>query len=278
MGVFGGFFVVPMDSFIQIASPKEYRGQMVAAANFMAFIGVLTSSALLYLFSERYHLTANQGFIGIGIITFFATILFTLLVLDYFVRFLSLVMSRIFFKMRLSGKKNMPSSGPVLLLCRHTSWVNAMLLLATQRRGMRFIIKCKDDRFRWLAPLYRLMKIIPITNNDGPFYTAQLLKDIQRGFRRNFSVCIYIHDDEEKEKPVHYDPVQQILNETSCPVIPVWAKQKTRSQSFSRAIRRFFKFRGRTRAMITFGKELSRRKSFLTMYRALVDGDSIPQK
>ncbi|MBT4444534.1 MAG: MFS transporter [Waddliaceae bacterium] len=272
LGVFGGFFIVPVDSFIQITSPKEYRGQTLATMNFMSFIGVLCASMLLMLFSEKFALTPNQGFIGMGLITLFVTLIITITILDYFVRFLSLVVSNILFRVRLNGKKNVPASGPVLLICRHSSWVNAMLLLATQRRGMRFIIKCKND-YRWLAPLYRIMKIIPITNNDGPFHTAQLLKDIHRGFRRDFSVCIYINDNEDEEQPFRHNPIQQILNEPSCPVVPVWTTQKNRSQRFSCAFKRFFRFRGRTRAMITFGKEISRKKTSLEIYHSLINED-----
>ena len=273
LGISGGFFIVPLDAFIQIASPNEYRGQTIATKSFLSFIGVLAASVVL-IFTKKLGFTANQGFIAMGMITFVITITLTMLILDYFVRFMTLVMSKILFKVRATGANRVPSTGPVLLLCRHSSWVNAFLLMATQRRGMRFIIKCKRDRFRWLAPIYRLMKIIPVTDSSGPFYMTTLLKDIRRGFNRDFSICIYIHEDHDEEDTKtakRYNPVQQLLNEIECPVIPVWVKQKNRSQQFVKVLKRFFKLRGRTKATIAFGAEFSRDRTFTDMYKKLLE-------
>lgn len=44
LGIFGGLFIVPFDSFIQIFSPNEKRGQIIAANNFLSFCGVLLAS------------------------------------------------------------------------------------------------------------------------------------------------------------------------------------------------------------------------------------------
>ncbi|MEM7174868.1 MAG: MFS transporter [Chlamydiota bacterium] len=64
LGVFGGFYVVPFDSFIQRFSPDKKRGQIVAASNFLSFCGVLIAPLMLFLFSEIFHLTAAQGFLA----------------------------------------------------------------------------------------------------------------------------------------------------------------------------------------------------------------------
>ncbi len=63
LGLFGGLYIVPFDSFIQRFAPGQRRGQIVAAANFLSFCGVLVAPLLLYLFSETFELSAAQGFI-----------------------------------------------------------------------------------------------------------------------------------------------------------------------------------------------------------------------
>lgn len=69
IGVFGGLFLVPCDSYIQFASPDDARGQNVATNNFGGFVGVLIASGLIYLLSEILGLSANMGFVILGFLT-----------------------------------------------------------------------------------------------------------------------------------------------------------------------------------------------------------------
>ncbi|MDR3624128.1 MAG: MFS transporter [Chlamydiales bacterium] len=76
LGAFGGIYLIPLDSYIQAASPNNKRGQNVAANNLMGFTGVLFASFLLYLIGNILGFSANIGFMCIGIITAFVTLLF----------------------------------------------------------------------------------------------------------------------------------------------------------------------------------------------------------
>lgn len=76
LGILGGFYAVPFDSFIQRFSPDKKRGQIVAAANFLSFCGVLLAPLMLFFFSEILHLTAAQGFLAsAGVILIFVLFL-----------------------------------------------------------------------------------------------------------------------------------------------------------------------------------------------------------
>lgn len=69
LGLFGGMFIVPMDSFIQIDAPKEKRGQIIGANTFLSFFGVLVASFLLFILEPFESFSAVLGFIIIGICT-----------------------------------------------------------------------------------------------------------------------------------------------------------------------------------------------------------------
>ncbi len=69
LGFFGGVFIVPFDSFIQMNSPDESRGQVIGASNFLSFLGVLVASFALYLFGDVFAIKASSGFGIISVIT-----------------------------------------------------------------------------------------------------------------------------------------------------------------------------------------------------------------
>jgi|GEM_PF-455873 len=80
VGFFGGLMVVPLDSFIQTFAPHKYRGQVVAASNFLSFVGVLCAPIAIRILNGTLGLTAVKSFIIIG----FLTLAFTLIVIRQF--------------------------------------------------------------------------------------------------------------------------------------------------------------------------------------------------
>ena len=70
IGVFGGMYLIPLESFIQVASPDKRRGQIIAASNFLSFACVLLAAFALYLFNEKLGLTAAKSFAAVGFLTF----------------------------------------------------------------------------------------------------------------------------------------------------------------------------------------------------------------
>jgi acyl-[acyl-carrier-protein]-phospholipid O-acyltransferase/long-chain-fatty-acid--[acyl-carrier-protein] ligase len=76
LGFFGGIFLIPLDTYIQAASPIKERGQNVACNNFMGFLGVLIASLLLYIIGQVMQLPANDGFTFLAIVTSIITIIF----------------------------------------------------------------------------------------------------------------------------------------------------------------------------------------------------------
>lgn len=108
LGMFGGMYEIPLDSYIQIASPKKNRGQIVATTNFFSFVGVLMSSGLLFLSSEVFGVQADKAFTIIGSITLGITALMTFQYFDYLTRFICSILSRLHFQTTYTGLENIP--------------------------------------------------------------------------------------------------------------------------------------------------------------------------
>lgn len=80
VGFFGGLMVVPLDSFIQTHAPEEIRGQVVAASNFLSFVGVLFAPIAIRILNGTFSLSAVHSFVVIGAIT----LAFTLFIIRRF--------------------------------------------------------------------------------------------------------------------------------------------------------------------------------------------------
>lgn len=89
LGVCGGFYIVPTDSFIQLHTPKEHRGEMIGSSNVLAFIGVMMGSLLISILGDGFLLTPKQGFGIVGFLSFVLAFVLWRLVGSYTVKIAS---------------------------------------------------------------------------------------------------------------------------------------------------------------------------------------------
>ncbi len=251
-GMFGGMYEIPMDSFIQIESPNESRGQIIAATNFVSFFGVLLAAGLLYVNTEILGFSAAKGFTIIGVITLFVNLIVTYQFFDYLTRFLGTMLSRLHFQTTYYGSSNIPTT-PAIYICTHTAWNDTLLMLSGQRRRMRFFIKQENKtKPHWLSQFYRLLSVVSIPSIDPLQNDGHSMKSIQGTLKLGLSVCIFT------DQPNVFDEVKKIRsselfqNIGDYPLIPVTI-EKGEKHKQPRFFRRLYnKFR--VPASIIFGQ------------------------
>ncbi len=244
VGLFGGMYEIPLDSYIQVSSPRKFRGQIVAATNFLSFFGVLCASALLYLLSEVFGLSSDQAFTIVGSLTLVVTIAVTFQFFDYLTRFVCMILSRLHFRTTYQGLNHIPDT-PAVYVCTHTAWNDTLLLLGAQRRRMRFFIQHEQGHSKWLHRLYRLLKVVLIPEIEPLEKNPECLSAIKKTLDKGISVCIFINEpdlDAEIEKLKHSYSFREILDETHYPMIPVTiekGEKHSQARFFTRLLNKF---------------------------------------
>jgi len=74
LGLFGGFYAVPLNALIQHRPPPEQKGGVIAAANLLSFIGVFLSAGMYFTLSSIVGLRPNELFFAGAAMTLAATI------------------------------------------------------------------------------------------------------------------------------------------------------------------------------------------------------------
>jgi acyl-[acyl-carrier-protein]-phospholipid O-acyltransferase/long-chain-fatty-acid--[acyl-carrier-protein] ligase len=223
LGLLGGIYLIPLDSYIQIASPKQYIGQAIAANTFLSFFGVLCASGLLYLLTAVFDINADKGFTVVGTLTLAVTIISAYQFFDYVTRFIGMLLSRLHFKTTLHGKENIPDV-PTLYMCTHTAWNDTLLLLGVQRRRVRFFIEHEKEHSKWLKRLYRLLRVVLIPEIEPIENSKDSLVAMKNALNNGVSVCIFIDKPDvtqEFEKLKNTTLVREIFQETQCPMVAI---------------------------------------------------------
>ncbi|MBW8034960.1 MAG: MFS transporter [Planctomycetes bacterium] len=191
MGISAGLFVVPIHAFIQLRSPAEKRGRILAASGFLGWVGVLCASGLIILFTNVFEVTSQQLFIILSVMTLVLTVITVVLLPDFLVRFLVLLLTRICYKIKIKGLENVPEDGGVLLVSNHVSWADAVILSATQQRRIRFVMDKAIYEGHWLRWVFKLMKVIPISPKDSPKKLIASFREARAAMDEGDIVCIF---------------------------------------------------------------------------------------
>ena len=222
MGIGGGFYIVPLNTYVQDTVEEEHRGEVIATANFFSFCGVFIAAGLL-LGLGMIGIGAAGSFAFLGIITLGLTIAVVWVLPDFLIRFIGLVMARVIYRLETVGIENVPLKGGALLVCNHISYVDAGLLGATHQRRIRFVMEREFYGNPILNWLFRLMQAIPISQNDPPKEIVRSIQAARRALDEGYLVCIFA---EGMLTRTGYTMefkrgVEHIVKGTNYPVIPI---------------------------------------------------------
>jgi acyl-[acyl-carrier-protein]-phospholipid O-acyltransferase/long-chain-fatty-acid--[acyl-carrier-protein] ligase len=224
LGISAGLFIVPLQAFVQQKSPRDRLGEILACSNFLNFLGVALAAVIFLWLTKGLGMTAQGCFVVNGLMTaILATAAFMVLP-DFIVRFMNLILTRIIYRLRTIGLENIPVTGPALLVSNHVTWSDALIISATQQRRIRFIMERSIYRNRWLNPLFRLMRVIPISANDSPHQLEAALQTAKHALDDGALVCVFPEQRLTRNGNLlrFKSGIEHILKGTNHPLIPVY--------------------------------------------------------
>jgi len=224
MGVSSGLFIVPIQTFIQIRSPAAQRGQILAASNFLGWLGVLAAGVLIYTLNGIFKLSASQMFLVLGLLTLIPALATIFMLPDFLARFIAVMLTRFCYKIKIVGAENVPLESAGLLVSNHVSYVDAFLLLATGQRRIRFVIEKKYYKKWWILPFVKLMKVIPISATDPPRQLVESFQLARKALDDGFLVCIFAEGIMSRSGMMagFKAGFERIMRGSTAPIIPVY--------------------------------------------------------
>lgn len=154
IGMFGGFFIVPLYALVQVRSATEHRARIIAANNILnalfMVVGAVAAGALLgagmtipWLFAVAAVCNAVVALYIYGLIP------------EFLLRFLAWLLVHGAYRLEKRGIDHIPVEGPAVLVCNHVSLVDVLVIMAASPRPVRFLL---DERFFRLPILGSLLR------------------------------------------------------------------------------------------------------------------------
>jgi acyl-[acyl-carrier-protein]-phospholipid O-acyltransferase / long-chain-fatty-acid--[acyl-carrier-protein] ligase len=179
-GFFGGLFIVPLNALIQYYAKESELGTILAANNFVQTLIML--AFLIASVGFAYIQFQNQTtFYILATITLIGTIYAITKLPQSFIRYIIAGLLKRRYQLQVVGMTNLPSTGGVLLLGNHVSWLDWAMLQMASPRPIRFVMfRTYYEKWyiKWFLDLFH---VIPIGRSGSKQALEQVHKSLSQG-------------------------------------------------------------------------------------------------
>ena len=222
LGFSGGFFIVPLNAFLQQRADQRERGRLIAAAGFLQNVAILVASLLSWVLSDRLAFRPDQTMLLAGGLTLLGTLYVLKVLPDFLIRFLLWLLTHTVYKIRIEGQQHVPFRGPALLVCNHMSLVDGFLVGACIQRFVRFMVYRPYFEVKLLHWALKLTNAIPVAAGS-PREIVESLQRAREELRQGHVVCIFAEG--SVSRTGNLLPLargfERITKDLDVPVIPV---------------------------------------------------------
>jgi acyl-[acyl-carrier-protein]-phospholipid O-acyltransferase / long-chain-fatty-acid--[acyl-carrier-protein] ligase len=191
LGFFGGFFIVPIGALIQHRPVPEQKGGVIAASNLYSFVGIFLAAGAYSLFTDGFHQTSAGVFLDGAALTLIATFYSMYMLPDSLLRFVVWLATHTIYRIRILECGNVPQRGGALFVANHISLIDALLLIGSTDRQIRFLIFEDIYNHPVIRPFAKLMHAIPVSSQQRPRELVAALHQASNAIRNGEIVCIF---------------------------------------------------------------------------------------
>ena len=223
LGVFGGFYIVPLYALIQTRSEESHRSRIIAGNNILNAL-FLILAAVLAIVVFKLGFTIPQLFLIAAILNACVAIYIYTLVPEFLMRFIMWILIHSVYRLKKEGLRNIPDEGAAVLVCNHVSFVDALVIAAGCPRPIRFVMDHNIFKVPVLNFVFRTAKTIPIASaKEDPQALEHAYDEVAKALSDGDLVGIFPEGKITSTGDINEfkSGIKRIIERTPVPVIPL---------------------------------------------------------
>jgi acyl-[acyl-carrier-protein]-phospholipid O-acyltransferase/long-chain-fatty-acid--[acyl-carrier-protein] ligase len=252
-------FVVPLYALIQFNAKKKVLGTILAGNNWFHSLSMFLMLCMTTIVSYFELDPLKTIYLILTIIVIGTAYTIYKLPQSLILLFLKSIVG-LKYKLEVDGIKNIPSSGGVLLLGNHISWIDWAIILMAVPREVKFVMD-KTIYSKWyITWILKMFKAIPISNISSKSTIQTIAKELDSGsvvvLFPEGSITRNGHLGEFKKG---FEKVLE-LTQTEIKVIPFYIRGLWESM-FSRANKKFKKSKRTSNVTVSFARSMNKSRA-----------------
>ena len=223
LGVFGGFFIVPLFALIQTRCDPAHVSRTIAGMNILnALFMVASAGVAVFLIGRGFSIP--EMFLTTALLNAVVAIYIFSLVPEFLMRFLAWLLIHTIHRVSTVDVERIPEEGAAVLVCNHVSYVDAIVILAASPRPIRFVMDHRIFKTPLLGFIFRTGKAIPIAPaHENPWLMEKAFVDVAQALHEGELVCIFPEGKLTRtgEMNAFRGGIAKIVARSQVPVIPM---------------------------------------------------------
>jgi 1-acyl-sn-glycerol-3-phosphate acyltransferase len=223
IGLFGGFYIVPLYALIQIRSEPSHRSRIIAGNNILnALFMVAAAGIAIGLFAAG--LTIPQLLLATALMNAVVALYIYRLVPEFLMRFIVWLLIHSVYRLKKEGIENIPEEGAAVVVCNHVSFVDALVIMAACPRPIRFVMDHQIFKIPVLNFVFREGRAIPIASaKEDPALLDKAYDEVAKALEAGDLVGIFPEGriTDNGELYPFRKGITRIVERTPVPVVPM---------------------------------------------------------
>ncbi len=223
IGLFGGFYIVPLYALIQIRSEPSHRSRIIAGNNILnALFMVAAAGIAIGLFSAG--LTIPQLLLATALLNAVVALYIYRLVPEFLMRFIVWLLIHSVYRLKKEGIEHIPEEGAAVIVCNHVSFVDALVIMAASPRPIRFVMDHQIFKIPVLNFVFREGRAIPIAPaKEDPALLDKAYDEVAKALEAGDLVGIFPEGriTDTGELYPFRKGITRIVERTPVPVVPM---------------------------------------------------------
>ncbi len=223
MGLFGGFYIVPLYALVQQRSAPSHRSRVIACNNIINALFMVLSAVLAITFLGL-GLTIPQFLLLTALFNAVVAVYIFTLVPEFLMRFIVWILVNLVYRLKTRGLEHIPDEGPVVVTCNHVSFMDALVIIGSCRRPIRFVMDHQIFKIPVLSFVFRTAGAIPIAPaRENPEILEGAYDQVARYLEAGEVVGIFPEGrlTEDGEIGPFKTGIERIIQRTPAPVVPM---------------------------------------------------------
>jgi 1-acyl-sn-glycerol-3-phosphate acyltransferase len=164
IGIFSGFYIVPLYALVQQRTEPSRRSRVIAGNNILNALFMVVAAVIAMVLLGSAGFTIPQLFLFTAILNLVVAIYIFALVPEFLMRFLVWILIHTIYRVEVRGMENIPESGPLIVAANHVSFVDPLIIGGIIRRPVRFVMYYRIFQMPVLKFIFKTGKAIPIAS------------------------------------------------------------------------------------------------------------------
>lgn len=192
VGMFGGIFGVPLYTLIQLRAPSGQAGLVISFNNFQNAL-FMVGGALVCMVALTLGARIEHTLLIAFVVNLIACWVIFKKIPEFGFRLIVLLLVRMVYRINSRNFDAIPHDGPAVLVGNHVSWIDALVISASCRRPMVYVMYYKIFNLPVVGWFFKnIAKAIPIAGkNEDPAVYAQAFDRVAAALEDGNMVCIF---------------------------------------------------------------------------------------